>query len=198
MARETMREILRNCYVDEGTRPKIIAPNTVRYSQNDQVRIRLHQTDIIVYSKDGKPCRLYTGGWQTVTTKDRLNRFMPGRGNIFSDRGVWYIARGVPFYEGIELDATTGALVDMAKAARRAAKAGADIAAKKKLIDKFIRQLLALFNVRCRQARPGQKRIWAGQRDRAESQRSGSFAFASSRRLFTRVPDYQRDALGRV
>lgn len=145
MARETMREIMANVTYDKSAiRPKFIAPNTVVYYRDGCKVMRLHQTDIMVWSADGATVKLYTGGWQTVTTKERLNRFAPGHGRIFSDKGVWYIAPGVVFYEGIELNATTGAICDMEKAARKAAKTGADIAAKKKLIAKFMKQFHAL------------------------------------------------------
>lgn len=141
MARETMREIMSGVDYDKSAiRPKFVAPNTVVYYRDGCKVLRLHHTDIMVWAADGRTCRLYTGGWQTVTTKDRLNRFAPGHGRIFSDRGVWYIARDVVFYEGIELDATTGAIMDLQRAAKRAIRAGADIERKKKLIEKFIRK----------------------------------------------------------
>lgn len=52
----------------------------------DKIAIKLHATDIVVFSPDATV--LNSGGWQTVTTKDRMNKFVPGR--VFSDRGIWY------------------------------------------------------------------------------------------------------------
>lgn len=139
MARETMREILSGVEYDRERRPKVIANNTVEYYRGGCKVIRLHHTDIIVWGE--KTCRLYTGGWQTVTTKDRLNRFMPGHGKIFSVKGQWHIAPGVPFVEGVELDATTGALVDMAKLARKAVKVGSERTRLAKQIEGFVKKI---------------------------------------------------------
>lgn len=144
MARETMREIMSGVEYDKSaTRPKFVAPNTVVYYRDGCKVMRLHSTDIMVWSADGKTVKLYTGGWQTITTKERLNRFAPGVGRIYQDKGVWYIARDVVFYEGIELDATTGAIMDLQRAAKRAIKVGSDIAKKKKLIERFIAKVHA-------------------------------------------------------
>src|SRR5688572_9897981 len=114
--RETMKEIMRGVTYDPTPRPKFATYNTVWYYRDGCKILRLHHTDIAIWSADGETIKLYTGGWQTITTKDRLNRFTPGS-RIFSDKGVWYITRGVPFYEGIEVRSTTGGIVDMERSA---------------------------------------------------------------------------------
>ena len=45
---------------------------------------------------------LNTGGWQTVTTKDRINRALGGRGRVFSDARVWYFAPRFDFASRVE------------------------------------------------------------------------------------------------
>lgn len=40
--------------------------------------VRLHNTDVVTYHPDGT-ATLYTGGWMTVTTKDRINAWSPAR-----------------------------------------------------------------------------------------------------------------------
>lgn len=49
-----------------------------------------------------------SGGWRTVTTKQRMNEY--GVARIFSDRGVWYAHLGsdsdaVPYADGLTLNA---------------------------------------------------------------------------------------------
>lgn len=43
----------------------------------DAIALRLHATDVLTYFADGRTV-LRSGGWQTYTTKDRLNRFGDG------------------------------------------------------------------------------------------------------------------------
>lgn len=58
--------------------------------------VRLHDTDIIKRFGDGT-VRLDSGGWRTITTKDRLQNFMPrGRSvprvHVYQANSVWYVA----------------------------------------------------------------------------------------------------------
>lgn len=109
-----MRESMKECFtaqeIAEG-KPRKIANNTWRYYKADPCShdleiIRLHHTDIIVKDRQGK-VTLYSGGYRTVTTKDRINRFSPYR--VWSKRGAWFVDRigadqtPVPFYDGIVL-----------------------------------------------------------------------------------------------
>jgi len=50
--------------------------------------VRLHATDVVTIHADGT-FTLDTGGWYTVTTKDRINRYSPAR--VYSERGVWCV-----------------------------------------------------------------------------------------------------------
>lgn len=43
---------------------------------NGDVAVRLHNTDVVTYHPDGT-ATIYTGGWLTVTTKDRINAYAP-------------------------------------------------------------------------------------------------------------------------
>jgi len=56
---------------------------------DQSVSLRLHSTDIITWYADGT-IETHTGGWETVTTKDRINSNLDGY-NIYTDRGIWYI-----------------------------------------------------------------------------------------------------------
>lgn len=43
---------------------------------DDTIAVRLHDTDVVTYHRNGDIV-LDTGGWMTVTTKDRINSFIP-------------------------------------------------------------------------------------------------------------------------
>lgn len=60
--------------------------------------VRLHQTNVVTFHSDGRIV-LDSGGWHTVTTKDRMNRAIrsyhsSSSWSVYSDRGVWYVATG--------------------------------------------------------------------------------------------------------
>ena len=59
--------------------------------RGEDIAVRMHSTDIIVFYKDGRVLLTF-GGWQTVTTKARLN-VMSGRG------GRWREPVVVTFFE---------------------------------------------------------------------------------------------------
>lgn len=91
-------------YLDKGKNRKNtinrpIANNTRVIQINDStIGIKLHNTFIVKYfENDHLDCINYgdliqfdTGGWKTVTTKDRMNRFAPIA--IWSERHVWYMS----------------------------------------------------------------------------------------------------------
>ena len=84
---------------------KVIANNTLEIdlSGNDYA-IRLHDTDILTYKK-GKYI-LDSGGWRTVTTKERMNRFLPSGYNVFQKDFDWFVntPKGiVPFIDKMKL-----------------------------------------------------------------------------------------------
>ena len=68
-----------NVNMHQVERSKVIANNTVAYILGGRLHIRLHETDIIIVQPPlrfpyGK-ITLNSGGWKTMTTKDRLNRY---------------------------------------------------------------------------------------------------------------------------
>lgn len=79
---------------------KLLANNTRLFKRERCYAVRLHSTDVVeIYPDDS--CRLYTGGWHTLTTRDRINAFSPTR--VWSERGKTRID-GSQFYEGIRVD----------------------------------------------------------------------------------------------
>ncbi len=57
--------------------------------------IRLHKTNVLTFLKNGR-IDVNTGGWMTVTTKERINAFLPVGPHISQEGGVWYWVSGSP------------------------------------------------------------------------------------------------------
>jgi len=106
--------------VANNTKARLVHPDG-EVLDAPEVRIRLHETDVVTIRPDGV-VRLDSGGWWTVTTKARMNDFAPGV-RVYSHRGQGYAATGfqagsvaVPFYDGLEFDSEAGRfLVDQAR-----------------------------------------------------------------------------------
>ena len=87
----SMKNSLANVRIQSAAfKPRKIANNTFHYLRSDGAYIiRLHTTDIIEKFPSGD-IHLNTGGWQTISTKERLNRFAPCR--IWAKKGIWIIS----------------------------------------------------------------------------------------------------------
>lgn len=110
---------------------KKVARNTWDYVGADGLRrIRLHNTDIVEFLPRGR-VRLNTGGWRSLTTKDRMGTHSGF--DVWSKRGQWIVMdryqgedvprRSVPFYDGIVLpDAFAASAKKAEREAARVAK----------------------------------------------------------------------------
>lgn len=58
--------------------------------------VRLHETEVVIHYPDRVV--LDSGGWQTATTKDRINKYSTIR--IHQEKGIWY-ANNLPYADGI-------------------------------------------------------------------------------------------------
>ena len=99
-------EILKG--IEGITASKFIDNNTVEYFINEDRFIRLHSTDILVFSGDS--IRVSSGGWKTVTTKDHINKFLPAGYCLISENGFWFISHVgscFPFKDGMVIDTKT-------------------------------------------------------------------------------------------
>lgn len=77
-----------DCVALAQTRKRKLANNTYLVIRDDGgYGIRLHNTEVVVYYPDRFV--LDSGTWQTVTTKERMNRFAPI--SLWQDKGVWYV-----------------------------------------------------------------------------------------------------------
>ena len=74
--------------------------NTRLVRRGTNIAVRLWATDVVTYHPDGS-VTLDSGGWLTVTTKARINAYLPFSGkpfgiNVWSDRGRWFVNRYDP------------------------------------------------------------------------------------------------------
>lgn len=85
----------------KGRTSKKIGNNTymeVEGEGDDRIiYLRLHSTRIIAWKPDNSIV-LNSGGWRTVTTKARLNDYMPF-GRLYTEKGIWYYALGNDEYK---------------------------------------------------------------------------------------------------
>ena len=77
------------------------------------IAVRLHATDVVTYTQPGWLI-LNSGGYRTVTTKERINAFLPIGYGVFAKDFVWFVRIGlwsddngktVPFEDGMTLPA---------------------------------------------------------------------------------------------
>lgn len=100
-------------------------------NDDDSIGIRLHDTQVVVFYPTY--AQLFTGGWHTPTTKDRINNFAPC--NVSQKNNIWYIEDSILFYEGIKVD-YSGQVMGKIMASKAVEDKNAKIKAKiKKYID---------------------------------------------------------------
>lgn len=91
----------------KGRKSRKVANNTYMEVLSDgSIGVRLHSTHVVVAHKDGS-VTLTSGGWHTVTTRDRINRYAPVR--MWSEKGVEYVTpegsnQTHRFFDGMVLD----------------------------------------------------------------------------------------------
>jgi hypothetical protein len=76
-----------------------IGNNTYAYIEHDgSVSIQLHGTKVVVIYPNGL-YKLNSGGWQTSTTKDRINKYSPVK--VYQKKHVWYLQDGTEFEDNM-------------------------------------------------------------------------------------------------
>jgi len=85
-----------------------VANNTyLQRREAGAIAIKLHATDVVTYHPNGA-ITMTSGGWKTITTKDRINRYLPNRFYISQTQGVWALHdreayKSVPFVDGMTI-----------------------------------------------------------------------------------------------
>ena len=69
-----------------------ISNNTYLERRNGagSIALHYHATDVVVYRPNGD-MELYSGGWRTPTTKERINWALPQRWYLTQEKGVWWL-----------------------------------------------------------------------------------------------------------
>ena len=67
------------------------ANNTYWQRRGENIALKLHNTDIVTLYQNGD-MTLNTGGWYTVTTKERINRVLPRVFYLNQEKGRWFIS----------------------------------------------------------------------------------------------------------
>lgn len=67
-----------------------IANNTTLERIGCTIGVRLHQTVVVSFGVSGD-VYLNSGGWQTTTTKERINRYLPAGVSLQTVRGTWQV-----------------------------------------------------------------------------------------------------------
>lgn len=94
-----------------------IANNTalLRKSGGD-IAVQLHTTDVVTFHADGHTVTFATGGWNTATTRARLNAYAPVGTYFYArDRVLWFARRNnerapIAVTEAMRYDTATGAV----------------------------------------------------------------------------------------
>lgn len=76
---------------DRADRP---VGNNIRLQRRSDttIALRYHATDIVVYHADGR-VQMFSGGWRTYTTKERLNTYTPTI--VHQTDGEWFVRSGL-------------------------------------------------------------------------------------------------------
>ena len=73
-----------------GYKTKKIANNTYLVERDEGVAVRLHKTDIVLFKMNGSVV-LNSNGWRTITTKKRMNSYLPSWIGVYQLKGKWYV-----------------------------------------------------------------------------------------------------------
>lgn len=129
---------------------KKVANNTYLIPVDGGIAVKLHQTNVVTFHPDGTTT-LNSGGWRTVTTKERINSFSPAR--VYSDGGLWFVSyrdnHGSKTYQPDDCSEwhscratfTDGMVVD-AEGVPLVKDSGEEIMAAKRRLDRMIRRYI--------------------------------------------------------
>ena len=104
-----MRKIEQDMNTAIRYRRNMSKQNTAVRCYREEIEVRLHGNLIATVDTASNQLRIFDGGWQTVTTKSRLNalmdEFAPCMG-VFQKNWDWFVSdrltnQIVPFYSGM-------------------------------------------------------------------------------------------------
>lgn len=109
---------------------------------NGDIAVRLVDSNIMVFHPNGW-VTLDTCGWQTATTKARMNDYLPKGWGIYQEKGIWYLSTGYwndpdrkvyAFNDGLTFNPETGVVIGAANVA--------EIEYKQKRLKKYVKKYI--------------------------------------------------------
>lgn len=94
-------------FIKEGKgKAKLLKSNTYELFEGNKRIIRFYDTNILEF--EGDKIRIFNGGFFTVTTRQRINEFLPQYISVYQRKFDWYIRNHeteeiIEFKEGIEV-----------------------------------------------------------------------------------------------
>lgn len=150
------------------------------------IAVRLHATDVVTFHADGT-ATVNSGGWLTVTTKARINDYLPGGIVLTSTKGRWYLVYpghwdsatdtyvksdrpAVPYTDGIVLDLATLDVIDGAPFPYDVAAEDSENEKMRKAVAKYVANTTAADIVRAFENSAGDCMIcnWPGRESEAD------------------------------
>lgn len=123
---KTAKELLGN-----RTRRKLENNTYLETREDGSLAVKLHQTDVVIYKENGDMV-LTSGGWKTMTTKDRINKYTRW-GTVTQKNNQWFLKGSFVFVDGVTITAK-GAVKGATKQTKTLEKA---FVSQKKTIKKF-------------------------------------------------------------
>ena len=81
---------------------RTVCNNTMLVRYGSRIGVVLHGTTVVTYYLNGE-FSIKTGGFYTVTTKDRINRFSDA--GLYQHKKEWYVSgedgKAIPFVDGM-------------------------------------------------------------------------------------------------
>lgn len=131
-----------------------VANNTYLERRGNDIAVRLHATDVVTFHADGT-ATLDSGGWLTVTTKARMNEYLPGGISLGSVKGRWYFMYpghyegdsyvrserpNVPYADGVTIDLASLDVIDGQAAVEAVKLEDSANAAMRKAVAAYVRK----------------------------------------------------------
>jgi hypothetical protein len=82
--------------------------------ENETIGLKYHQTDVVKFFKNGI-IELDTGGWHTMTTKARMNEYLPYGFYVSQKQGIWYVENNGNVYgfkDGVKIDVANNKILN--------------------------------------------------------------------------------------
>lgn len=79
-----------NEQLGDRARRKVANNTFLNRRYDDSIAVTLHRTDVVTAFADGRIV-LKSGGWRTLTTKDRINMFLPSLCHLTQRKNEWWL-----------------------------------------------------------------------------------------------------------